>query len=69
MDFTKLANLQRNVAADVWPDGAKLECDECGGFTYVTSEECGVYLKRGWPKCCGQTMKLTPNSEAPAHAD
>ena len=62
MDFSKLANLQRNIAADVWPNGAKLECDECGRTVNATSAECGEYLRSGWPNCCGQTMKLTKES-------
>ncbi|HET7552170.1 MAG TPA: hypothetical protein VFK04_12840 [Gemmatimonadaceae bacterium] len=65
MDFSKLANLQRNIAADVWPNGAFLECDECRSKRAATTEDCGRYLKHGWPMCCGQTMKLTSNSGAP----
>lgn len=55
-DFSKLANLQRNIAADVWPNGAILACARCRFSQRITTEQAGDYLKRGWPTHCGRTM-------------
>lgn len=30
-------------------------CRTCGGTKKVDSAEC---LRRGWPKCCGETMTI-----------
>ena len=32
-----------------------VECDHCGHKQTVNIAEC---LRTGWPKCCGETMKL-----------
>jgi hypothetical protein len=37
-----------------------LKCDRCERANPLTKEDSACYLKSGWPKCCGSTMKLTP---------
>lgn len=58
MNFAKLANIQRDIAADVYPKGAILSCS-CGHSEHVTSEQVGEYLRHGWPKHCGLIMGAT----------
>jgi hypothetical protein len=57
--FPYSRNLHGNIAGDVWPKGATLTCATCGHAEHATSEDCGRYLARGWPKHCGQTMTVT----------
>ncbi len=64
MDFSKLANIQQSIAADVWPNGALLECHDCGYSERITSQQAGSYLRHGWPKHCGRTMSCD-NAAAP----
>lgn len=35
-------------------------CKKCGVFTKVNSDAC---LKKGWPKCCGETMTIDSPEE------
>jgi hypothetical protein len=37
-----------------------LKCDHCERVAPLTKDDSARYLKSGWPKCCGSTMKLTP---------
>lgn len=64
----RVANLHGNIAGDVWPNGAVLECDECRRTESIDSATAAHYLAHGWPKCCGHTMKLTPKDKGPAGA-
>lgn len=50
--------VQKSIAADVWPDGAVLECSACQKQQPITTEMAGAYLATGWPKCCGYTMRV-----------
>lgn len=34
---------------------SEVECDHCGYKQAVNVSKC---LREGWPKCCGETMKL-----------
>jgi hypothetical protein len=56
MNLPNLANLHRNISADVWPNGATLACSTCGYFEQITSAQAGQYLAKGWPTHCGATM-------------
>lgn len=56
MKLPDFANLHRNIAADVWPNGAVLSCALCGYFRHITSAEAGGYLANGWPRHCGTAM-------------
>lgn len=59
-----LQSLKSNVANDVWPNGATMECKICGEQQHLTTAECGRCLfGAGWPKHCGQTMSMV--SEQP----
>lgn len=56
--LAKLAGIHGNIARDVWPKGARLECARCGAVIDATPEKCGRYLREGWPTHCGKTMEL-----------
>jgi hypothetical protein len=36
----------------------RLECDVCHCAQPCTEQDSAGYLARGWPKCCGQTMRF-----------
>lgn len=43
--------------AQTHPDLARgeVQCDKCGRLERVNSAGC---MERGWPECCGETMRL-----------
>ena len=50
--------------ADAMPEPRALECQECKRRTAITRVGAARYLRAGWPKCCGYTMRLlTENDE------
>ncbi len=51
-------NFHNNIAGDVWPNGAKLTCKECGEIVTISTEECATYLAHGWPEHHGSSMLL-----------
>ena len=53
-----IENLHGNIAGDVWPNGAKLTCKECGETIIATADECATYLAHGWPEHHGSSMLL-----------
>ena len=50
--------LPRSIARDVWPNGAILTCRRCSREERIGTKTCGTFLREGWPKCCGYTMRL-----------
>ena len=38
--------------------GGRLVCQSCGKAQPCTERDAAGYLARGWPKCCGLTMRL-----------
>jgi hypothetical protein len=52
----KLSNIQRDIATDVWPNGAALKCGKCGWSQEINTMQAGYYLKTGWPRHCDRTM-------------
>ena len=62
-----IANLQNNIASDVWPDGWSGKCRICGKPFHYTKNECGYYLAHGWPKCDHKPSKK--NCAAPKDGD
>jgi hypothetical protein len=58
MTLPDLENLHRNMARDAMPNGGTLTCERCGRTRDVSSADCRTYLARGWPTCCGLTMRL-----------
>jgi hypothetical protein len=63
-DTWNLANIQRNIAKDVWPNGAILSCRGCRFSERISSGQAGDYLKHGWPNHCGVTMSCKSASES-----
>ena len=55
----KALNLHSSIAQDVFPKGGILRCQVCGKELDCSTNDCGYYLRRGWPTCCGHTMRLT----------
>lgn len=41
----------------------KLVCQECQKETQCTEKNAESYLRSGWPKCCGYTMRLVTGNE------
>ena len=42
-----------------------LRCGLCGAEKRPSREEMAGYFRAGWPECCGETMKLTAQTEQP----
>ena len=40
-----------------------LRCRACGAEEHPSGDDMARYFRRGWPKCCGQTMRLTAHGE------
>lgn len=59
LDIADPVGIQQRIAADVWPDGARLACLTCGMLVRIPATQAGAYLKYGWPTHCGATMRLT----------
>ncbi|MPM11444.1 hypothetical protein SDC9_57788 [bioreactor metagenome] len=49
--------------------GAKLVCDTCGRWRWLDPSSTGRYIAKGWPQCCGQTMRLVTKSEQEAETN
>jgi hypothetical protein len=48
--------------------GAKLVCDVCGKIRPLNPDRVGSYVTHGWPKHCGETMRLVAKNEVCADA-
>ena len=46
--------------------GAQLICDSCGKIKQLDRDRVGDYLSHGWPKHCGETMRLVARAEQEA---
>jgi hypothetical protein len=62
--FGVLSTIHGKIAEDVYPKGVSLKCPVCGREIHATTRDCAVYLKQGWPKCCGKTMRTSVPKEA-----
>ena len=40
-----------------------MECDKCLTTLPAPAEDVAEYIRDGWPKCCGNTMRLVPHPE------
>lgn len=43
--------------------GYFLRCDRCSTERRPSPVEMAAYFRDGWPRCCGETMKLTAHGE------
>jgi hypothetical protein len=59
IDLMNFAGLHSRIAANAFPDGARLECLKCQRERIVDTEDCARFIRTGWPKCCGCTMTAT----------
>lgn len=56
-----LANLGRIHRKMAEPfHGGTIECEECRTEQSILTDDVARYLARGWPICCGRTVKFTP---------
>lgn len=44
--------------------GGRLTCASCGRSQPCSERDAAGYLARGWPRCCGVTMRLETDREA-----
>lgn len=49
-------------AASEIADGRRLRCTYCNQMTRLDASDAALYLRGGWPKCCGYTMRLEATS-------
>lgn len=54
--LAKLANIHRDIATDIWPNGAVLKCVVCSHTRTIMSQQAGSCLRSGWPSHCDRTM-------------
>jgi len=50
--------LHADIAAETYPNGALLRCMHCNQEKTVDGADIAGYLRDGWPKCCGTTMRI-----------
>ena len=56
--------LHSGIAADLSGFGGILRCaGECGCEQALSEEQIVKYLRYGWPKCCGYTMRWVTQRE------
>jgi hypothetical protein len=46
-----------------------LGCSRCERTVVCSAEEVGIYMRGGWPKCCGETMTLFIQANLPGKAN
>lgn len=61
-DLARLSGLHTHVA-DALPRPLRLVCDRCAREERPTPALVAHYLRHGWPRCCGETMKLERRPE------
>jgi hypothetical protein len=66
VNLAKLATIHRDIASDVWPNGAILKCTVCSRTEQITSAQAANFLRRGWPSHCDRTMQC---DKAPAPSE
>jgi hypothetical protein len=54
--LAKLGTIHRDIASDVWPNGAILKCVVCTHTERITSAQAASCLRNGWPSHCDRTM-------------
>lgn len=45
-------------------DGSVLHCRVCDTQSTVSAGDAAIYLRTGWPQCCGETVSLTTKGNA-----
>lgn len=59
MNFPQIMGLQEQIAADMCRESSwQVRCLKCSATRAISEEEYAQYLRHGWPKCCGYTMRL-----------
>ena len=54
-----MKQIHQKIAADLMQDTEyDLHCLTCGNRFPLVEYRCGEFLRTGWPKCCGYTMRL-----------
>jgi len=53
-----VTDLHAKVGEDVAALGGVLRCETCARVVEFWPGAQGYYLQRGWPRCCGYTMRL-----------
>jgi hypothetical protein len=60
----KAKEIHNEIANDLEEFGYKLKCNYCGKECYLTANEIGYFLAKGWPTCCGQTMQWVTENKS-----
>ena len=59
-----MATIHEQIAKDVGGRWWWLTCPTCSDKYTITKAQFAAFLARGWPKCCGYTMRLEQNRSA-----
>lgn len=54
---TRVAGLHDAIAASLDPFGGRLRCETCRTGWAMEPGMAGRYTAKGWPRCCGYTMR------------
>jgi hypothetical protein len=46
------------IAEYAFPQGTEGKCLKCGKTRHCTTSELAVWMSKGWPKHCGQTIEI-----------
>ena len=58
MKHVSMLGAHLKAARQSFPEGGTLTCDWCNATHRMTVGDAARYLEHGWPKCCGETMRL-----------
>lgn len=53
----RVAGLHNAIGASLDQFGGFLRCEECRTVIELQAGAAGRYTAKGWPTCCGQTMR------------
>lgn len=56
-ELARLAAMPAAIGNDIAGLGGFLRCETCKDVKALNGGDHGRYLARGWPKCCGHTMR------------
>jgi hypothetical protein len=55
--MARLSGFHERTGNEMASFGGFLRCETCRRTEGLDGQATGVYLKRGWPRCCGYTMR------------
>lgn len=61
----RVRSLHAAMGAAIVKEGDYHECEQCSRTQPLTAALAAEYLRRGWPRCCGEGMKQRHAQQPP----